>query len=145
MKPVVVDTSVHISSEVFASAGSPAKEVLARGFDRHFEFVTSDALIEEITRTLVSSGAPADDVAEYVGRLMAVARDLGDVDIAGVECDDPDDRFVVALARAAEAWCVVAYDDALLGDDRVPSGWKPGPFLFKLREERGEPRDQRYP
>lgn len=72
-RPVVVDTSVHLSSEVFGRAGSPAKEVLARAFADHFDVAISAALLDELARKLIECGAPANDVADYLATVRAVS------------------------------------------------------------------------
>lgn len=143
--PVVVDTSVHISSEVFGRVGSPAREVLARGFADHFQFAVSPGLLLEITRKMIEFGAPADDVAGYVGNLRSVAELFEDADPGDLTCADPNDLFVLALGRTSAAWCIVAQDVALRDADAKPPGWTPGFFLARLRELRGEPESQRFP
>lgn len=143
--PFVVDTSVHISSEVFSRPGSPAREVLARGLARHFHMAMSPALLREITRKLVETGSPASDVARYIANLRRVALLFDDEDPSGFVCSDPDDLFVVALAHTSGAWCIVAQDGALIQTTRLPPGCTPGFFLVRLRELLGEPAGKRFP
>jgi predicted nucleic acid-binding protein len=140
----VVDTSVHLSSEVFGKPGSPAKEVIARGFAGHFDFALSALLLAEIVRKLAETGVPPSVAAPYVANLMAVGQEHPDVDASEIECADPDDAFVVALARSCAAWCVVAQDNALVDHDAVPPMWPPPVFLGRLRDRRGEPEGTRF-
>lgn len=141
---VVVDTSVHLSSEVFGKPGGPSKEVIARGFAGHFVFALSDMLLEEIARKLTETGVPPLVAAPYLASLIAVGQEHPDADASDIECDDPDDAFVVALARSCEAWCVVAQDNALVDADATPPMWPPPVFLGRLRERRSEPEGTRF-
>lgn len=141
---VVVDTSVHLSSEVFGKPGGPSKEVIARGFAGHFNFAVSDLLLAEIARKLTAPGVPPLIAAPYLAKLIAVGHEHADGDASDVECDDPEDAFVVALARSCEAWCVVAQDNALVDHEAVPPMWPPPVFLGRLRERRGEPEGMRF-
>lgn len=95
---VVVDTTVHLSSEIFSRPGSPAKETLARGFDGHFAFALSPALLREIARKMVECGVPGDDVAEYLADLRVAGQLFDDEDAGDLTCADPDDLFVLVLA-----------------------------------------------
>jgi len=144
---VVVDTSVHVSAEVFAKKGSPARETLARAFALHFHMAMSQKLFAEIARKLVETGARADDVADYLVELRLLCKALwfADEPTDGLECPDPDDLFLLALARASEAVCVVSQDSDLVQDDALPRGCSPGFFLARLREWRSEPKGQRFP
>lgn len=142
---VVVDTSIHLSSEVYCGTGSPSREVIARGFDGHFTFALSPLLLREIARKLAETAIDPNLTAEYLANLRAVARDFEDRDAEGVVCSDPNDVFVLVLARTAAAWCIVAYDRALLDDDSNPPGWEAARFLGRLRARRGEPVGNRFP
>lgn len=144
---VVVDTSVHVSGEVFAKKGSPAKETLARAFALHFHMAMSEMLFAEIARKLVETGAPADTVADYLVELRLLCRAFWfpDGSTVGLHCPDPDDLFVLALARTSNAVCVVSQDSDLVQDDALPRGCSPGFFLARLREWRSEPKGQRFP
>lgn len=141
--PIVVDTSVQLASEMFATPGSPAREVIARAFARHFDLAMSDRLIAELARKMVELGAPVDAIIDHLANLRAIARWFADVDVPGIACADPDDVFVIALAITSESWCIVADDKALLAE-RLPPGLQPGPFLARLRELRGEPAGTRF-
>jgi len=143
---VVVDTSVQLSGLVLSKhPTSPGREILARGFARHFDFAVSEALIAEIARKLVEKGVDLRLVVDHIERLRFVGVAFEDVDPSGFECDDPDDLFIVALASTAAAWCVVSHDAALIRAERVPPGWSVGEFLGHLREERGEAPKTTFP
>ena len=141
---VVVDTTVHLSSEVFGKPGSPAKETIARGFAGHFDFALSELLLAEIARKLTDTGIPPAIAAPYLANLIAVGREFDDVDGGDIECSDPEDVFVIALARTCEAWCVVAQDNALVDHEAAPPMWPPPVFLGRLRVRRGEPEGSRF-
>lgn len=141
---VVVDTSVHLSSEVFGKTGGPAKEIIARGFSGHFDFALSRLLLAEIARKLTDTGVPPLVAAPYIASLLAIGQEHPDVDATDIECADPDDAFVVALARSCRAWCVVAQDNALVDHEADPPMWPPPVFLARLRVRRGEPDGTRF-
>lgn len=143
--PVVVDTSVHIASEIFGQPQGPARETLARAFESHFGLALSNSLLAEIVRKLVECGAPASRVATYGSMLSDASAFFPDVVYEGLACLDAEDLFVLALGRTSEAWCIVSQDQALRDPKSEPPGWSPGFFLARLREVRGEPEGQRFP
>lgn len=141
---VVVDTSIHLSSELFSQPGSPAREVIARGFDGHFTFALSPLLLREIARKLAENGINPNVTAEYLANVRSAGREFDDRTPQDVFCSDPEDVFVMILARTAAAWCIVAYDNALLDDNATPPGWDAARFLGRLRVRRGEPVGNRF-
>lgn len=140
-----MDTSVHVSAEVYAKPGSPSLETLRRGFDGQYVLAVSDQLLEEIAYKLVEKRLSPDRVADYVSAIMAIAEHFPDAAIGSVTCSDPDDIFVRVLAGTAAAWCVVSQDNALVDHHAAPPGWPPPVFLARLRVSRGESEDARYP
>ncbi|MCL2777757.1 MAG: putative toxin-antitoxin system toxin component, PIN family [Polyangiaceae bacterium] len=142
---VVVDTSVHVSSEVFSKPGSPARETISRGFARHFVSALSPALLQEIARKLAEEGISEAEVAVYLQNVVASGMAFPDDDGANVACRDPNDLFVVALAHTAKAACIVTQDADLLDPETLPAGLQPPQFLARLRELRGEAPGQRFP
>jgi len=142
---VVVDTSIHVASEAFSKKGSPSREVIARGAGNHFKFAVSELLLREIAEQLVGNGVDPELVAEYLANLRVIASHFDDREDECVVCADPDDVFVMVLARTAEAWCIVSYDHALVDENATPPGWSIGAFLGRLRERRGEPPRTPFP
>jgi predicted nucleic acid-binding protein len=142
---VVADTSVHVSSEAFSKGGSPSREVIARGFAAKFTFASSEKLVGEIARKFAEFGINPILTAEYLGNLRASSASFADVDDPTVSCADPEDTYVMILAKTATAWCIVSQDNALLDDEGSPPGWAPPPFLRRFRERREEPPGTRFP
>jgi putative PIN family toxin of toxin-antitoxin system len=140
--PVVIDTSVYLSAEVFSSdPGSASREVVARAAARQFDVAVSPLLLAEVTRKLLLY-FPEELAAAYIAQLLTFATTFTDGDTTGLVCTDPEDLFVLALARECGAWFIVAQDKSL--SLVHPLGCKPGYFLARLRELRGEPEGQRF-
>ncbi len=129
---VVIDANVLVSA-VISSAGPP-RAVLTAWIEERFELVASPALLEELRgvlerpklRRYLSPGAAAG----YLAGLGEDALIVADPPPMPGLTADPDDDYLVALARAADADYVVSGDRHLLElADPEPPVLTPREFL----------------
>jgi putative PIN family toxin of toxin-antitoxin system len=134
---VVVDANVLVSA-VISSAGAP-RAVLTAWTQERFELVASPALLEELRDVLarpklrrwVGVQAAADYLAGLGHDVLLIA---DPPPIPGLT-PDPDDDYLVALARAAAADYLVSGDRHLLElTDPDPPVLTPREFLALLED-----------
>lgn len=114
----VVDPSVLVSAFIGDPEAGPGRLVTAWR-DRRFVLVVSPLLLDELTDVL---GRPKFDrwssegrAPAYIAALRARSEHRSDVPSAQpVEVRDPDDHYLVALAREAQADYLVSVDRDLL-------------------------------
>ncbi|MEJ7788178.1 MAG: putative toxin-antitoxin system toxin component, PIN family [Solirubrobacteraceae bacterium] len=133
---VVVDANVLVSA-VISSAGPP-REVLTAWTQERFELVASPALLEELREVLARPKLRrwvSEQVAEaYLAGLGQDAMLIEDPPPIPGLTPDPDDDYLVALARAAHADCLVSGDRHLLElTDPEPPVLTPRAFLALLQ------------
>jgi putative PIN family toxin of toxin-antitoxin system len=131
----VLDTNVLVSALI--SPGGPSAALVLELRAGAFELVASPALLAELREVLGREKSrryvtEAEAVA-YVDLIRHEATILDDPETGGRPLSvDPDDEYLVDLARAAAADALVSGDAHLLGlRDRVPV-MSPAEFLATL-------------
>jgi putative PIN family toxin of toxin-antitoxin system len=124
VRRVVLDVNVYVSA-LLAPTGSPA-QVLAKWAEGRFDVVVSRLLLGELERVLrrakFSASIPAVQVDALLSALSEDGITVTDPKALPGATLDPDDDYLVALARAAQAECIVSGDTHLteLRDPRPP-------------------------
>ncbi len=134
---VVVDANVLVSA-VISSAGPP-RAVLTAWTQERFELVASPALLEELREVLARPKLRrwvSDEAATaYLAGLGHDALLIEDPPPIPGLTPDPDDDYLVALARAAGADYLVSGDRHLLElTDPEPPVLTPREFLVLLED-----------
>ncbi len=137
MTRVVIDTSVYISALIGKSGSSPDLVVRSVVDDR-VEAIVSPALILELESVLARpkfrSYASAEQAREFVARVLRHTTEVADAAAAEGLTRDPDDDFIVALARHYGADAIVSLDlDLLDAGLTEPPVWTPRQFVDQLR------------
>jgi putative PIN family toxin of toxin-antitoxin system len=130
----VVDVNVLISA-VISQAEAPAG-ILAEWRAGAFELVVSPQLLAELDGVLarpqiLSRAADAAAATRHLIQMNALLVD--DPPPERIVPGDPDDDYLVALARAAGAQVIVTGDTDLLEGDVEPPALSPRDFLERLR------------
>jgi uncharacterized protein len=136
---VVVDPSVYVSA-LIGKQGSAPDVVIRASIDDKLEVVVSPLLIRELETVLARPKfrqyVTAKQSDEYIARIRRHAARLDDPPRAPGLTRDPDDDYLVALARAAGAEAIISLDrdllDAELTDLPV---WTPGRLIESLARE----------
>jgi putative PIN family toxin of toxin-antitoxin system len=130
----VLDPNVIISGAL-SSRGAPA-DVLRSLANGEFEFIASQALLDELKRALAYpklrlhiSESDADDLVRWVANGASVVVDP-DAD-PSVRSRDPDDDYLIALASTHRA-ALVSGDKDLLGLEAEIPVFSPCAFLDLL-------------
>jgi putative PIN family toxin of toxin-antitoxin system len=134
---VVVDANVLVSA-VISSAGPP-REVLTAWTQERFELVASPALLEELrdvlARPKLRRWVNEQVATAYLAGLGQDALLIADPPPTPGLTADPDDDYLVALARAARADYLVSGDRHLLElTDPEPPVLTPRAFLDLLED-----------
>jgi uncharacterized protein len=131
----VVDTSVFVSAFIGRPAAAPS-QVVAAWRDRRFVLVVSPRLLEELSEVLRRPKFDrwsGDGRGEAYAAAFAARAELHSDPPARAATRDPDDDYLVALARSSRADMIVSVDldllDAHLSDVAVVS---PAEFLARL-------------
>jgi putative PIN family toxin of toxin-antitoxin system len=132
---VVLDANVLVSA-LIAPAGPP-REIVGAWIDERFELIASAGLLDELgevlTRPRFRRWVSIDVVAEFVDGLARDAVIVADPPAQPGVTADPDDDYLIALARATQADYVVSGDRHLLDvTDPVPPVLTPREFLDLL-------------
>ena len=132
----VVDTSVFVSAFIGSPAAAPA-QVVAAWRDRRFVLVVSPRLLDELSEVLRRpkfARWSGDGRGERYAAAFAARAELQPDVPATAATRDPDDDYLVALARSARADTIVSVDldllEARLSDLAVVS---PAEFLTRLQ------------
>jgi putative PIN family toxin of toxin-antitoxin system len=133
---VVLDCNVFVSA-LLSPRGSPA-QIINRWADGEFEVILSPLLLAELERVLGRPKFAASiDSADIDGLLAGLMEDGVLVEDPPAEpglTPDPGDDYLVALARAAGAQCIVSGDAHLRQlADTVPPVFSPGEFLQRSK------------
>ena len=112
----VLDLNVYVSALINPS-GTPALAVRL-GLQRRYEIVVCPALLSELAEVL---GRPSfrrsftlDEATEFIGAVAGAADEVDDPSAVDPVSRDPDDDYLVALAREAGADRIVTGDPDLL-------------------------------
>ncbi len=130
MRRVVLDSNVYVSA-LLAPAGSPA-QILEGWADGQFEVIVSALLLGELERVLrrpkFASSIPAVQIDGLLSALSEEGIAVSDPEPQPGATPDPGDDYLVALARAADAECIVS------GDAHLTHMSSPHPPVLTPRE-----------
>lgn len=132
---VVLDLNVYVSA-LINPTGTPAQAVRL-GLRRNYEIVVCPALLSELHEVLNRDAFrryfTVDEAAEFIGALDGASAEVDDPAAVDSVSRDPDDDYLVALARDAEAdWLVTGDPDLLeVVGPPVPIV-SPGAFVAEL-------------
>ena len=135
MPRAVLDTNVLVSALI--APGGPSAALLLELRAGAFELVVSPRLIDELVEVLarpkIARYVSAAEATAYVELVRSESAGLDDPPPSGQAlCDDPDDEFLIDLARAAGADVLVSGDAHLLAlRDRL-AVLTPAEFLATL-------------
>jgi putative PIN family toxin of toxin-antitoxin system len=124
VRRVVLDANVYVSA-LLAPTGSPA-QILERWADGQFDVIVSPLLLAELERVLrrpkFKRSIPTLQVDALLGALAEEGISAADPEARPGTTPDPGDDYLVALARAANAECIVSGDTHLtqLSDPKPP-------------------------
>lgn len=112
MRRVVLDVNVYVSA-LLAPTGSPG-QVLERWAEGRFDVIVSRLLLGELERVLrrpkFSASIPPVQIDALLSALSEDGVTVADPEAPPSTTPDPDDDYIVALARAAHAECIVSGD-----------------------------------
>lgn len=137
---VVLDPNVLVSA-LISSAGPP-REILTAWNEGRFELVASPGLLTELGSVLARARfrrwVSAPTVAEYVEGLAEDAIVIDDPAPQPGLSPDPDDDYLITLARAGAADYLISGDRHLTGlADPDPLVLTPRRFLERLQQAGG--------
>jgi len=112
----VLDPNVLVSAAI--STAGPPRQIITAWVDGRFELIASAALLDELRDVLqrprFRRWISAELASEFIAGLEQDAVNLDDPpELQGVS-PDPDDDYLIALARAASARYLVSGDRHLL-------------------------------
>jgi putative PIN family toxin of toxin-antitoxin system len=133
---VVIDTSVYVSALIGKSGSSPDLVVRAVVDDR-VEAIVSPALVRELESVLARPKfrpyVSPEQAREFVARVRRHTTEVADAAAEEGLTRDPDDDYIVALARDHGADAVVSLDlDLLDAGLTEPPVWTPRQFVDEL-------------
>ena len=112
----VVDANVHVSALI--GTGAPSRIMASWARQPTFDQVVCPQLIAEISNVLdrahVRRRLPRADADRYLLTLATRATQMPDPEPIAAATRDPDDDYLIALARAARADLIVSGDNDLL-------------------------------
>ena len=132
---VVLDANVFVSA-VISTAG-PSRQILTAWVDGRFELIASPTLLEELRDVLgrprLRRWVSTETAAEFIDGLAQDALVIQDPPALPGVSPDPDDDYLIALARATRAEYLVSGDHHLLDlTDPTPPVLTPRQFLDLL-------------
>jgi putative PIN family toxin of toxin-antitoxin system len=132
---VVLDANVLVSALI--SQAGPPREIVMAWVEERFELVASPALLDELrdvlARPRLRRWVSTDVAAELVDGLTQDALVLDDPPAQPALTADPDDDYLIVLARAAGADYLVSGDRHLLDlEEPDPPVLTPRQFLDLL-------------
>lgn len=137
MPRAVLDTNVLVSALI--SPGGPSAALLLELRAGAFELVVSPLLLEELEDVLARPKlrtwvTPAESAA-YLAVIREGSILYADPPPSGATlCADPDDEFLIDLARSASAETIVSGDRHLLDLRPTLPVLSPAEFLARLRD-----------
>lgn len=127
---VVVDPNVLVSAAIFA--GGPPRAIVDAWIDERFELIASTAVLDELRhvprRPRFRRWIGIELADEFVDALAQDASIAVDPPDPPCVCGDPDDDYLIALARAVGA------DDLVSGDRDLLELADPGPPVLSPRQ-----------
>lgn len=141
MPRAVLDTNVLISALI--SPGGPSAALLREARAGGFELVVSPLLLMELedvlARPKLRTWVTPDEAAAYVAVIREEALLYADPPPSGSSLSaDPDDEFIIDLARSARVDAIVSGDRHLLDLASVLPVLSPADYLARLGDaERG--------
>ena len=131
----VLDPNVLVSAAI--SPAGPPRQILTAWIDERFELIASPALLDELAEVLARPKfqrfITAAVATELIDGLATDAVTVADPPEPPGVAPDPDDDYLVALARVAGADYLVSGDRHLLGlTDPDPPVLSPRQFLDLL-------------
>ncbi len=132
---VVLDANVFVSA-VISTAG-PSRQILTAWVDGRFELIASPTLLEELRDVLARPRfrrwVSTETAAEFIDGLAQDTLVIQDPPALPGVSPDPDDDYLIALARATRADYLVSGDHHLLDlTDPTPPVLTPRQFLDLL-------------
>jgi len=129
---VVLDPNVLVSAVI--SAAGPPREIVMAWVEGHFDLVASPALIGELrdvlARPRLRRWVSEATATEFIDGLAQDALMIDDPPPLARLSPDPDDDYLIALARSAEADYLVSGDRHLLDlADQLPPVLTPRAFI----------------
>lgn len=126
MMRVVADANVLVSAALSRSPQAPSVLIMDAALDDEIELVTCPALLAEVADVLdrprLRKHVTQDEAEEFVAELMKESTFVADPDELERVCRDPDDDYLVALAKAAQADVLVTGDHDLLAVESGRAG-----------------------
>lgn len=117
MKRAVVDPSVLVSAFIGNPDAGPG-QLVAAWREHRFVMIVSPLLVSELGEVLArpkfARWSSGDRDVAYVAAFAAQSEHRSDPDDAGGHVRDPDDDYLVALARATKVDAIVSLDKDLL-------------------------------
>lgn len=131
----LLDPNVLVSAAI--SPAGPPRQIVTAWVDGRFELIASPALLDELRDVLARPRfrrwISAAVAAEFLDGLAQDAVIVDDPPAPPGVSPDPDDDYLIALARAARADCLVSGDAHLLDLDAIdPPVLTPRRFLDLL-------------
>ena len=133
---------VVLDTNVFVSAARTPRGVCGRILDAAcaeiWKMVVSEQLLDELAEVLhrpwVSDWLAKSEAEEFIAAIREIAEMVADPPPSSIRAvRDPNDEFVVALARSAGVTALVSGDrDLLILDDPEYPVWTPAMFLARL-------------
>ena len=135
MLRVVLDVNVLVSAAL-DRPGTPAR-IMQEWYAGAFELVVSPRLLEELRDVLgrpkIERRVSVPHVSDFLAALESTGILVADPPLAErLVPSDPDDDYLVALARAGRAHVIVSGDTDLLEADTEPPTYSPREFLARL-------------
>lgn len=113
---VVLDANVLVSAVI--SRAGPSREIVLAWVDKRFDLIASPILLEELRDVLARQRfrrwVSIETVTEFIDGLAQDALVLDDPPAQPGLTADPDDDYLITLARAAQADYLVSGDRHLL-------------------------------
>ena len=135
MTRAVLDSSVLVSA-LITRRDTPPGQVLRAWARGRFQLVVSEKLLGEVSEVLgrpkFSSYVTSDEVGEFLETLRTEAAFHPDPSRVETFTRDPDDDYLVALARSADATLVSSDADLFDIDLDYPRAVTPREFLEQL-------------
>jgi len=127
---VVLDANVLVSA-VISQAGPP-REIVNAWVDGHVELIASPALLDELrdvlNRPRFRRWVSISTASEFINGLAEDAVIVEDPPAQAALTADPDDDYLIVLARAAQA------DYLISGDRRLLDLTDPNPPVLRPRQ-----------